>query len=110
MSRYIRLGSCSSNRFVQCNDCLPHDLFIAKLTAYGLDVASLRLMYSRINSRFQRVNIGSHGSTVKKITIGVPQGLVLGPLLLNIFISDVCLFNLDSEMCNFADDNTLYSC
>ena len=32
------------------------------------------------------------------------------PLLFNIFINDVCLINLDSEICNFADDNILYSC
>ena len=41
-------------------DCLPHDLLIAKLEAYGLDVNSLRLMYSYLDSRLQRVKIGSH--------------------------------------------------
>jgi len=32
------------------------------------------------------------------------------PPVFNIFIKDVSLINLDSEICNFADDNTLYSC
>ena len=31
-------------------------------------------------------------------------------LLFNIFINDLCLINLNSEICNFADGNTLYSC
>ena len=90
-------------------DCLPHDLLIAKLAAYGLDISSLRLLYSYINNRYQRVKFGSHRSIARKIKIGVPQGLVLCPLIFNIFITDVCLINLDSEICNFADNNILYS-
>ena len=31
-------------------------------------------------------------------------------MLFNIFINDLCLINLDSEICNFADDDTLYPC
>ena len=67
-------------------------------------------MYSYLDSHLQRVKIGSHRSTAKEIKIEVTQGSVLGPLLFNIFINDLCLINLDSEICNFADDNTLYSC
>ena len=44
------------------------------------------------------------------VTVGVPHESVLGSLLLNIFINGLCLINLDSEMCNFVDNNALYSC
>ena len=63
-------------------DCVPYYLLIAKLKAYGLDVNSLRLMYSYLDSRLQRLKIGSHRSAAKEIQnwgptrIG-PRNLVL---------------------------------
>ena len=41
-------------------DCLPHDLLIAKLAFYGLDITSLHPLYSYLNSLYQSVKIGSH--------------------------------------------------
>ena len=31
-------------------------------------------------------------------------------MLFNIFINDLFLTKLNSEICNFVDDNTIYSC
>ena len=73
-------------------DCLPHDLLIAKLEAYGVSNDSLQLVCSYLKSQYQRVKIGSCKSSRQKIKIDVPQVSVLGPLLFNIFISDLFAF------------------
>ena len=45
----------------------------------------------------------------EKIITGVLQGSILGLLLFNIFLNDLFLFVENSDLSNYADDNTLYS-
>ena len=60
-----------------------------------------------MKGRTQRVKINAEYSSWKEGLDGVPQGSVLGPLLFNIFINDLFMFVENSEVCNYADDNTL---
>jgi len=60
--------------------------------------------------RKQRVKINGSYGTYRDITIRVPQGSVLGPLLFNIFINDIFLFVQHTRVCNYAEDTTIYAC
>ena len=88
-------------------DCIKYDLLLAKLDAYGLSREALRLVNSFLENRHQRVKINGSFSTYKQLSLGVPQGSVLGPLFFNIFINDLLLSIQDSDICNYADDTTI---
>ena len=90
-------------------DALDHSLLLAKLSEYGFDNNSLSFARSYLTNRLQRCKIENHFSNWREITTGGPQGSILGPLLFNIFINDIFLFVESSNICNYADDNTLFA-
>ena len=90
-------------------DYLRHNLFIAKSEGYGLANGSLNFLLDQLTFRKQRTKVSSAYSKWSKIRRGIPQGSILGLILFNIFINDIFMIIEQSAICNFADDNTLYS-
>ena len=86
-----------------------YKLLIAKLNVYGLSLPALRLIDDYFSNRRQRTRIGNPFSDWLEVILGVPQVLILGPLLFNIFLAELFLVLKDVDIANFADDNTPFT-
>jgi len=79
-------------------DCIPHNLLVLKMRAYGLSDAATDLIHNYLSNRKQMVKIGDACSIWLEIIKGVPQGLILGPMIFYIFINDIVYFVEQSKL------------
>ena len=63
-------------------DCLPHDLLFQKLKYYSTSKSALNLIQNYLSNTKQCAKLGTALSTWQDIYKGVPQGLILDPVLL----------------------------
>ena len=87
-------------------DCIPHDLIIAKLAAYGIERKKLGVIYSYLKGWKQCVKINNTYRDYNVIISGLPQGSILGHILFNFSINYLFFFIRIASTYNFADDNT----
>ena len=87
-------------------DTINHTLLLNKLCAYGVHGVELAWFTDYLKERKQRVVIDGVSSEWNRVTKGVPQGSILGPLLFVVFVNDLpsvvrkCTVNL------YADNTT----
>ena len=88
-------------------DTVNHEILITKLQYYGIRGSYNDWLRSYLTNRKQFVTLGNSASNHGKITCGVPQGSVLGPLLFLIYINDMNKAVKNSIVHHFADDTNL---
>ena len=90
-------------------DSLQHDILLEKLAHYGLTNKAIALLISYLSNRKQYVQLSDVRSSVRSVSVRVPQGSILGPILFNIFINDIVKSSIKFNFILYADDTTFIS-
>ena len=91
-------------------DTVDHDILLKKLDVYGIRGCLYDWLKSYLSDRTQTTCINNHISKKATISYGFPQGFILGPLLLLLYINDICMAFKVLKFHLFADDtNIIYS-
>lgn len=94
--------------FKKAFDSVKHDVLLLKLSRYGVRGIALDIVKSYLENRVQYTNIGNAKSEFGKITCGVPQGSILGPLLFIMYINDIVNIPLTPDIILYADDTNVF--
>ena len=92
--------------FSKAFDLVPHGRRFTKIATSGVDPRVVVWIREFSLGRTQRVSVGGHLSEEVRVTSGVPQGSVLGPVLFLAYVKDISK-NIESTIGLFADDCNL---
>ena len=111
ISNALENGECVLGLFLDFSkafDTVNHDILFEKLEYLG--IRGIPLMWCRnfLSDREQYVVYNDTSSSSKKITCGVPQGSILGPLLFLLYINDLSRVSDVLFILLFADESNLF--
>jgi hypothetical protein len=93
--------------FSKAFDRVRHDRLLKKIADSGVDPRLVVWIREFLLYRSQRVRVGGQLSDEVRVTSGVPQGSVLGPLLFLAYVYDIWR-NIEYKIRLFAEDCIIY--
>lgn len=103
-----RLSSLVMLDYSQAFDSINHEMLLAKMRYYGFSDGVVTWLRSYLEDRQQVTKLGNAFSKARFKSRGVPQGSCLGPILFNLYTSDLphCVSKGTVHM--YADDCQLH--
>jgi hypothetical protein len=104
----------SASNYAVCLDfsnafaLIPRNMLLHNLSSFGFSDAYVSWCRSYLTNRQPRVLFSGTFSLTFQVTSGVPQASVLGPLLFNILINDLCNSSKHCSFLNFADNLKIF--
>ena len=89
-------------------DTVNHEILCKKLEHYGIRGICLQWFKNYLRERSQIVKFKQHKSTEMKITTGVPQGSIFGPLLFLLYINNIENCSKILSFVPYADDTNAF--
>ena len=83
-------------------DTVNHSLLLDRLYQYGCSPNVIKWFDSYLKNRQQYVSLGKERYNLRNITMGVPQGSILAPILFTMFINDL--------PCSISNGTVYYVC
>ena len=75
---------------------------------FGICYKALGWIGSYLNGRKQYTVVNGYNSDTMPVSVGIPQGSVLGPTLFSLFVNDLLSSVKSGSVYLFADDITIY--
>ena len=95
--------------FSKAFDTVDFAALLQKLHKLNFSKEALKFILSYLTDRKQFVQIDDKISSNKTVKLGVPQGSILGPVLFNIYVSDMDTVCEGSTCLQYADDSNIYN-
>ena len=89
-------------------DSIDHSILLYKLAKYGIRGVAHKWFGSYLQNRKQCVQYKNTTSNLMPVSIGVPQGSILGPLLFLVFVNDLINVSKTLSMILYADDTNIF--